>query len=182
MPHTVRQALPDDAEAIVDIQVRGWQWAYDGLVPADHLAGLDAARPGRVERFRRYLTEGPVRTLVVLDPGDRVIGFANCGGYRIGQDDSRPVEGEGEVYAIYVDPAVAGTGAGRAIMDAAVARLTGQGLRPIHLWVLEDNARARRFYERYGFALAGDRSMITIGDADLPEVRYTLATDGQPDQ
>lgn len=180
MAHTVRPAVPDDAEAIVDVHVRGWQWAYDGLVPAGHLADLDAARAGRAERYRQRLADGSVRTLVVLDADGRVIGFANCGGYRIGQDDSRPVEGEGKVYAIYVDPAVAGTGAGRALMDAAVGRLSAQGLRPIHLWVLEDNARARRFYERYGFVLAGDRSTITIGDADLPEVRYTL--DRQPDE
>jgi ribosomal protein S18 acetylase RimI-like enzyme len=171
---TVRPATPDDAEAIVDVHVRGWQWAYDGVMPADHLAGLDAARAGRVERYRRRLAEGDVRTLVVLDPGGRVIGFTNWGIYRIGQDDAQPVAGEGEVYAIYVDPAVAGTGAGRALMDAAVDRLIGQGLHPIHLWVLEDNPRARRFYERYGFALAGDRSTITVGGAELAEVRYTL--------
>jgi ribosomal protein S18 acetylase RimI-like enzyme len=182
MPHTVRPAVPADAEAIVDVHIRGWQWAYDGVMPADHLAGLDAARAARVERYRRHLAAGDGRTLVVLDPDGRVIGFTNCGIYREGQDDSRPVEGEGEVYAIYVDPAVAGTGAGRALMDAAVGRLTSLGLHPIHLWVLEDNPRARRFYERYGFTLAGDRSTIAIGDADLAEVRYTLATDRQPEQ
>jgi RimJ/RimL family protein N-acetyltransferase len=170
----VRAATPDDAEAISDVQIRTWQWAYDGLMPADHLAGLDATRTERVRRFREGIAEVDRGVFVVLDPDDRVVGFVNAGTYREGQDDSRPAKGVGEVYAIYVYREVAGTGAGRALMDAAVDWLDGRGLRPVHLWVLEDNTRARRFYERCGFVLDGDRSTITIGGAELAEVRYTL--------
>jgi ribosomal protein S18 acetylase RimI-like enzyme len=179
---TVRAATPDDAEAIADVQIRGWQWAYDGLMPADRLAGLEVTRPERIGRWRRILTDLDPCAFVALDAEGRVVGFVIASTYREDQDESRPVDGVGEVHAIYVYREVAGMGAGRALMDAAVNSLTDRGLNPIRLWVLEANTRARRFYERYGFALDGARSTAVAGSVELPEVRYTLATDGQPDQ
>jgi len=179
---TVRPATPDDADAIADVHIRVWQWAYESLMPADYLARRAENRTERVRRWREYLGESANSVFVVLDADNQVAGFVNFGVYREGQDDSRPVDGVGEVIAINVIQEVAGTGAGLALMDAAVGRLRGRGLSPIRLWVLEDNARARRFYERYGFVLDGERSTITAGTAELAEVRYTLATDGQPDQ
>jgi ribosomal protein S18 acetylase RimI-like enzyme len=179
---TVRAAAPDDAEAISDVHIRAWQWAYDGLMPADYLARRAEDRTERIRRWREHLVESANRVFVVLDADDRVVGFVSFGTYRESQDDSRPIDGEGEVIAINVIREVAGTGAGRALMDAAVGWLRERGLSPIRLWVLEDNPRARRFYERYGFVLDGERSTITAGTAELAEVRYTLAADGQPDQ
>ena len=49
---TVRPATPVDVHAIATVHVRTWQAAYDGLIPAEALAGLDvdarAAFWGRV--------------------------------------------------------------------------------------------------------------------------------------
>jgi len=90
--------------------------------------------------------------------------------------------GGGQVYAIYVAPERLGTGAGRALMDAAVHWLGEQGLLPVRLWMLAGNARALAFYQRYGFRLDGGRSKIVLEQAgelpvELPEVRLTLRTD-----
>jgi GNAT superfamily N-acetyltransferase len=170
---TVRPATPDDAESISDIQVRCWQWAYDGLMPADYLAGLDANRDERTQRWREGIVAEGRGAFVALDAGDRIIGFVMSGVYR-DQADRQPVDGVGEINAIYADPAEVGTGAGRALMDAAVDWLSGRGLRPIRLWVLEGNARARRFYERYGFVADGATSTYTAGSVEVAEVRYTL--------
>ncbi len=40
------------------------------------------------------------------------------------------------------------------------------------VWVLTDNIRARRFYERIGFTQDDGRRDITLFDPTLPEVRY----------
>ena len=40
----VMPATPADADAIARISVRGWQVAYQGLMAADHLAGLSVPR------------------------------------------------------------------------------------------------------------------------------------------
>lgn len=46
------------------------------------------------------------------------------------------------------------------------------GYSKIYLWVLEDNQRARRFYESMGFQANGDRIVQNIGGKNLVEVRY----------
>jgi GNAT superfamily N-acetyltransferase len=178
---TVRLAGVDDAEAITRVHIRGWQWGYAGLMPAPYLAALDQTEARRVEQRREHLANLPERSSVLVAVrATEVVGFANVGRYRDKQDGGDLADTVGEVYAIYVTPEVAGGGVGRAIMDAAVAWAHGQGLDPVRLWVLEENARARAFYERYGFRLDGGRSTYTLEQpgelpVDLAEVRYTLA-------
>ena len=60
------------------------------------------------------------------------------------------------MYAIYVRPEAWGTGSGWALMDAAVAWLAERWREAI-LWVAEENPRARRFYERYGWVAESTR-------------------------
>jgi RimJ/RimL family protein N-acetyltransferase len=68
-----------------------------------------------------------------------------------------------------------GTGAGRALMTAALGRLTELGYQQATLWVLASNARARRFYAAAGFQPDG-----AVKDDDsrgfvLREIRYRKA-------
>lgn len=84
-------------------------------------------------------------------------------------DPSNP-DYRGELYAIYIQPARQGMGAGRGLMRAVAAQLAGEGRRSLLVWVLADNP-ARRFYE----ALGGRHlraQPIAIGDATLDEVAY----------
>jgi ribosomal protein S18 acetylase RimI-like enzyme len=60
-----------------------------------------------------------------------------------------------ELYALYVAPAYWSTGAGGALMGRVLAEAQAEGYPRIVLWVLEQNARARRFYERAGFKRRG---------------------------
>jgi ribosomal protein S18 acetylase RimI-like enzyme len=75
------------------------------------------------------------------------------------------------VYAIYVVPAWWAAGAGRALMDTALAALRADGYLRAVLWVLADNTRARRFYQRAGFAPDGASTILT-GLGGVLEVRY----------
>jgi GNAT superfamily N-acetyltransferase len=176
---TVRSAVPADAEGITDVHLHGWEWGYADLMPAGFLAARAQTRVERIEGRRESISEpGANQTFVALI-GDEIVGFTNAGRYRNNQKAEDLNPGEGEVYAIYVSRAVAGTGVGRALMDATVHWLRGRGLYPIRLWVLEGNARARAFYERYGFRLDGDRSTFTLEQTgelpiELAEVRFTL--------
>jgi GNAT superfamily N-acetyltransferase len=67
---------------------------------------------------------------------------------------------------LYVDPDHVGHGIGRELMAVAKARRPG-GLR---LWTFAANARARRFYERHGFAI----TTSTDGDNEegAPDICY----------
>ena len=55
---------------------------------------------------------------------------------------------EGHLDMLFVDPAAQGTGAGKALLDEAVAR----GTRTLECFAA--NHAARRFYERQGWRLA----------------------------
>lgn len=168
----IRPALPDDAAAIAVVRVRSWQAAYAGLMPD---ALLDAMDPQtQAERLRERLSDAasPYRTLVAVRDGG-VAAFSTFGPYR--GDDVPP--GSGEVLAIYAHPDHWSTGVGRALMDDTLTHLSGAGMLPVLLWVLRDNVRARRFYERAGFTPDGAEQLYDAGGVMVPEVRYRLTID-----
>jgi GNAT superfamily N-acetyltransferase len=165
----VRPAVQDDAAAIAEIRVRGWQVAYRGIIPQGY---LDSMRPeADVDRRRVQLADSTRGDAVALADG-RPAGWVAFGPYR---DDDPPGRRPGEIYAVYVHPGRWRGGVGRALMDYAVAELTAQGYAPLVLWVLEDNLPARRFYERVGFRPDGGRHLFEVGGVWLPELRYRRA-------
>lgn len=166
---TVRAAGVGDAEAIAAVHVAGWRRAFDGVVDADFLAGLDAGR--RAVGWRRIISDAaPRSTVLVAVRSGRVAGFCSAGASR---DADAAADGSvGEVYAIYADPAQLGTGVGRALMTAALEFLRAEGFERATLWTLERNVLGRAFYDRSGWAPDGVRQDERVGPDVLPEVRY----------
>src|SRR4029450_3976228 len=60
-----------------------------------------------------------------------------------------------ELAALYVVPGAWGSGAARMLLDAVLTAMRVRGAEDAFLWVGEANARARRFYEREGWAADG---------------------------
>jgi GNAT superfamily N-acetyltransferase len=100
----------------------------------------------------------------------RIVGFVAAG-------PSRTEDGLGELYAIYVLPEAWGSGAAAALMSAFRDWLAGEGYMAAMLWVLADNPRARRFYEREGWRVDGER-VDTIRGVEVEEALYRLALVG----
>ncbi|MYX35183.1 MULTISPECIES: GNAT family N-acetyltransferase [unclassified Streptomyces] len=163
----VRVMTRDDIDAVSAVRVRGWRTAYAGIVPQSYLDAMDAGADA--ERRKEWFDEGGDRVdnLVATDGGE-VTGWAALGPYR-GEPDGGEV---GELYAIYVHPDRIGRGAGRALMDAVRARARERGFRSLRLWVLADNERALRFYDRCGFAPDGTDQIETYDGVPLKELRY----------
>jgi len=61
----------------------------------------------------------------------------------------------GEVYVLGVDPAAAGRGLGRRLLDAGLAYLAAQGATTVRLWVEADNFPATTLYATSGFSVVG---------------------------
>ena len=58
------------------------------------------------------------------------------------------------------------------ILERAVEELHKRGFQKVLLWVLEENARARHFYEKHGFVCSGDAREDEIGGKIVREARY----------
>jgi GNAT superfamily N-acetyltransferase len=161
----VREAVADDALGVAQVHIRSWQAGYRGLISQSY---LDALRPedraGRYA-FGRMTFDGPF-TLVAVD------GTAICGHVTTGKSRDADAQGAGEIWAIYVDPSLWGTGVGRSLMAAAGDQLRRSGYGEASLWVLAGNARARRFYELVGWQLDGAERTDIIGGVPVREVRY----------
>ena len=170
MPVRIRTATGADAESIARVQERSWQSAYRHIFPA---AELDRGGFIQVQRWWDRLERPPHgwSTFVAVREG-RVVGFSSVG-------PSRDEQGLGELYAIYVSPPDWATGAGRALIERAEARLATE-YAAATLWVLEDNPRARRFYERAGWEPDGERKAEVRWGVRAPEVRYRKRLAGRP--
>jgi RimJ/RimL family protein N-acetyltransferase len=56
-----------------------------------------------------------------------------------------------------------------------MADLREQAVTKAHLWVLEENLRARKFYERLGWRPDGGRSSDAYGGVSLGALRYVVS-------
>jgi ribosomal protein S18 acetylase RimI-like enzyme len=150
MRRVVRAATPADIDAIVAIHVAAFR---AGNVPHLPPELADRMTPERSRPTWRSLVEaGPRRgAVLVAAAGGEIGGVAAAGPSRDAGDDG------GELYALYVDPARWSAGHGRALDAAARDHLRAQGFADAILWVLEANERARRFYERCGWEVEGER-------------------------
>ena len=171
---SIAAASSTECRAVAQIHVDAWRVAYDGIVPSDYLAALSVEQ--RETMWRTAVERGTPRVLVAKTAED-VVGWIAYGRSR--DDVSGP--DVGEIWAIYVAPTFWSTGVGRALWEAARRDLHEQGYRSVTLWVIRDNARAIRFYERSGFVIEADSAKeFELGGAQLTEVRLVARAAGAP--
>jgi ribosomal protein S18 acetylase RimI-like enzyme len=168
---SLRRAAGADAPAVAAMHIRAWQVAYRGIVPDAHLDGLDVATRAARYDFDATAPDAP-ETWIVVDGAD-VVGFVTVSP---GRDEDLP--GLGEVRAVYVAPDRWRSGVGSSLMAKAEQLLTDAGFTEAFLWVLEDNARGRRFYETAGWDADGQTKTAGIGGRGLVEVRYRKTLTG----
>lgn len=189
----IRAGSVADAAQISAVQRAGWLAAYEGIIAAEIIDRVTA--PDEGARVRQSFRTRPWQRMLVAVAGDRdhpgrdaepagpgVVGYASFGPETdvLGAPWPHPLTADGEegrvaeLYALYVRPAWWSTGTGRALMERVLARTSGAGYRSIMLWVLRDNQRARRFYERAGFEPDGATNVLQ-GLGGIPEVRYRRA-------
>lgn len=150
----------DDRLAVSGIYEASWKYAYRDILPRDYLAGIQAGR------WASRLDSEGMTTLIMLEEG-RYIGTSSCCASRFPE-----FAGWGEVVSCYLLPAYMGRGYGKALLEAALSALASQGYRDIFLWVLEENRRARAFYERVGFHSGGVCRADVIGGKTVRETAY----------
>ena len=157
--------MPEDVQGVAAVHVRTWQSAYRGLIGQEF---LDSLRPEQWIGKYNFGHPGPrtPATVVAVDGSD-IVGFATTGRCR-----DRDLPDHGELYAIYVDPARWEGGVGSLLLTASRDQLHRHGLVEAALWVVDGNARARRFYERHGWTFDGTRRTEHFANQPVDELRY----------
>jgi ribosomal protein S18 acetylase RimI-like enzyme len=169
----IRAATRADADGITDVQVASWRAGYAHVFPESVLYADDFESSRRT--FWTKWRFGPGHRVAVVtestpDDVERVIGFCSYGPER---ERARGYTGRGEVWAFYLHPDRWGSGAATELMDHVEQRLKAEGFATAVLWVLDDNPRARRFYERLGWSATGIAANFDdYCDVSVPEVEY----------
>lgn len=127
-------------------------------MPDELLEGLSVERRAAVWRAI-VEADRAGEAVLVLEDDSGIEGFSHVCRARL---EGAPAD-TGEVTSIYLLPDSWGRGRGRTLMEASVRRLADEGYRSAILWVLDGNARARRFYEAGGWTLDGAEKTEHIG-------------------
>jgi ribosomal protein S18 acetylase RimI-like enzyme len=166
--HTViRRATPDDAQALAELGTATFIESFGQLyVPRDLQAFLDESHS-----FGAYtkVLANPDYALWIAERDGRAIGYAQAGHCGLPHAEVKPEDGE--LKRLYLLKSEQNGGAGRALMDAAMAWLLHDGPRTLWLSVWSENFGAQRFYGRYGFEFAGEYEFI-VGEQRDREFMY----------
>ena len=167
MKFEIRLATLDDANCCADIHAKSWNFAYSDIVPKEI---IDEHNARWLMIWNRMLANNNESHYVItLD--DVIIGFLTI---TIPRDNDLE-ETYYEIVGLYLSPRYIGLGLGKQSMDWMKKEISSRGYNDISLWVLEENNRAREFYEKAGFMHDGKTKKS--GLADTLEVRYLYKCD-----
>lgn len=162
----IRNRVREDSYGIARVYVRSWQYAYRGLLPDAYLDTLKES--DLAERFLKNMDHENSSKSVVMIVEDSIVGVCSFGPAR---DDDLPAF-TGEIISCYLLPEYIGLGLGSVLIGHALNELVTMGFSQCALWVLTDNRRAQKAYERLGFARDGTTKMLVIGGVTLEDTRY----------
>ena len=170
-PVHLRRASVADAAGIAEVHNHGWQKAYSHLVPPEYLHCVTSKM--REEFWREALKVGLADRepwLALLD--ERIIGFASGG---MSRDEMPYLTEVGEVYQLFVDPECWSQGIRTNLIDHVSRDLREHGFERVTLWVLADDAEARKFMAHLGWSADGATRFEECGGAQVEQIRYTHA-------
>lgn len=149
---SVRRAVPGDEPVLRALRLEALGEAPEafGSTYARELARTTAD-------WRRWLAPGV--TLILEDAGaprGLVAGVLDA-------EEASVVH----LMAMWVHPAVRGSGAADSLVAEHLAWARAVGARSVHLDVFATNARARRLYERHGFRTTGQEAVRDDGRVEL---------------
>ncbi len=163
MSITYRDGTADDAALMSTLGARTFTETFGHLYTPENLA---AFLQNHSEANWRAELADPRYAIRIAEADGEVAGFAKLG------PPSLPFKPEGpsaELRQLYVLGPWQGAGIAPVLMDWVLGRARAQCAAELYLSVFIDNARARRFYDRYGFEAVGryDFMVGTHADEDI---------------
>ncbi|WP_242097135.1 GNAT family N-acetyltransferase [Sphingomonas sp. CROZ-RG-20F-R02-07] len=159
-----RDAVPADAACLADLSTRAFTETFGHLYSPENLAAF--LEKLSVARWADELADPALRVRLAEDDGIAA-GFAKIG------PPSLPFTTRGpsaELRQLYVLTPWQGAGVAYQLMDWAIDATRSLGAADLYLSVFVDNARARRFYQRYGFERVGTYDFMVGTHRDEDDV------------
>lgn len=165
----IRAATPGDAEAMDALAVAGIA-TYRAFAPE---GWAPPAAGGAVERTRAWLEGDDAFALIAEDADGTQAGhvmFVPAIRARVPSDDPALAH----LAQLFLRPDQWGTGLATLLLRRATAEASRRGFTAMRLFSAAGQARARRFYEREGWAVAGPERLDADIGLDIVEYRRPL--------
>ena len=132
MENNVRKANRNDLSRIAEIQIFNYRLFFYPIFKSDDYYFNELSVPSLMKDY-----ESGLDSLYVYDDG-AVKGFIKIEGTYIAK--------------LFVEPVIQNASIGSVLLEYAIKEHNAD-----HLWALEKNVKAIRFYERHGFAVTGEK-------------------------
>jgi len=158
-----------DSIAASFIYAMGWKSGYKGIFTEKLLANI--LLDNWVNLFNANLITKRSEIAILNVDGEDV----GAGGYGLSRDynDSEI----GEITSIYFLEKAWGKGYAKNLMDFMTKQLRKKGYKRVNIWVLSENIRAQKFYEKYGFKRTGNEKSATIKGEGIINFEYIIDFD-----
>lgn len=166
----IREADAGDAVALAPLATKTFIATFGHLYTAENLAHhLEEARSEAA--FVKYLQEGD--TILVAFEGDALLGYVKFGAVKM---PVAATANDCELHHLYIEPDAQGRGLGRMLMDAAMSHPRMRSADGVYIGVWEENLRAQRFYDSYGFSRIGEYTYYVGEHADREFILHRRMT------
>ena len=133
--NNIRQATMNDVARVAEIDIFNYRLNFYPIFLCDEFYFGEKQVPKEMKRYETE--EGLLENTYVYDDGV-VKGFIQIAGNKVAK--------------LFVEPVLQGQGIGAKLLEYAVAEKQVN-----HLWALEKNVKAIRFYERHGFYVTEEK-------------------------
>lgn len=164
-----RHATPADAPRIAALHALSWQKTYRGILRDEYLDG--GVFQERLAVWQQRLAAPAENQWIWLAAeGTQLHGFVCV----LGDDDP---EWGSLIDNLHVHPDLKGQGLGARLMREAAGWMKENcAMQRFYLWVYEENAPARRFYEKLGAVYSGSETYENPGGGKARVARYAWAS------
>lgn len=160
----IRNIKKEDIPSVVDIQIKGWQTAYKGIIDDKILVSMN--KEERIEkRNKDYKQNG----FIVAELENKVVGFCR---YIDSNKFTQEIPSiDCELLALYVQPDLKYNGIGTKLFQFVVNEFKCKNKTKMILWCLKDNEASKKFYKKMGGKIIKER-LIEIEKRNYCEVGF----------
>lgn len=157
----IRKAVPGDEAVLAEIHRESWRAGFADILSMEELERATDLQRATQGYHNALLREDSHIAIEFVEEQPHCFAAWGKNRYDLGEHVA-------ELICIHSLQDKWARGYGSAMMRYVLAHLQQQKYESVILWVFEANLRARKFYEKHGFTLTGQKKL----ERSAPEVMY----------